>query len=177
MKKLLKSAKGFTLIELLIVIAVLGVLAATVLVAIDPVEQLARGRDAGRKSSISQVGNALSAYYTANGAVLPVLNWSTALVTSGDIKIFPSDTVTAAHPTCTNNATAGGWCYRITAPSDFVVYTHLESKTERNKTNGTSCGGAGANNAWYVYSSLDGRAGTVCSAAEPTVAAQTFTAQ
>ena len=45
-------SRGFTLIELLIVIAVLGVLAAVVLVAIDPGQQLARGRDSGRKPSI-----------------------------------------------------------------------------------------------------------------------------
>lgn len=37
---------GFTLIELLIVMAILGVLAVVVLVAINPVQQLARTRDA-----------------------------------------------------------------------------------------------------------------------------------
>ena len=56
------SSKGFTLIELLIVIAILGVLAAGSLVAIDPVEQLARARDSGRKSAVTQMGRALQAY-------------------------------------------------------------------------------------------------------------------
>jgi prepilin-type N-terminal cleavage/methylation domain-containing protein len=42
---------GFTLIELLIVIAILGVLAVVVLVAINPIEQLARTRDGGRLTS------------------------------------------------------------------------------------------------------------------------------
>ena len=42
--------KGFTLIELLIVIAILGVLAVVILVAINPQEQLARGRGGGRTS-------------------------------------------------------------------------------------------------------------------------------
>ncbi|HLD01481.1 MAG TPA: prepilin-type N-terminal cleavage/methylation domain-containing protein, partial [Patescibacteria group bacterium] len=46
----LSLSKGFTLIELLIVIAVLGVLATIVLVAIDPLEQLSRGTDAGQKT-------------------------------------------------------------------------------------------------------------------------------
>ena len=54
--------KGFTLIELLIVIAILGVLAVVVLVAINPVQQLARTRDAGRKSSVAQIGHAVAAY-------------------------------------------------------------------------------------------------------------------
>ncbi|MBU4016638.1 prepilin-type N-terminal cleavage/methylation domain-containing protein, partial [Patescibacteria group bacterium] len=44
--------KGFTLIELLIVIAVLGILATGVLIALDPIEQINRGRDSGRVSSV-----------------------------------------------------------------------------------------------------------------------------
>ena len=63
-----KLSKGFTLIELLIVIAVIGVLAAVILVAIDPIEQLARGRDAGRKSTNVQLGRALEAFYANTGS-------------------------------------------------------------------------------------------------------------
>ena len=48
------SRRGFTLIELLIVMAILGVLAVVVLVAINPIQQLARTRDTGRKSGVTQ---------------------------------------------------------------------------------------------------------------------------
>lgn len=58
--------KGFTLIELLIVIAILGILAAAVLVAINPGKRLAQARDAQRKSDISAIANALVGYYTIN---------------------------------------------------------------------------------------------------------------
>jgi len=61
---------GFTLIELLVVIAILGVLAGAILVAINPLEQLARGRDAGRKSTVDELGHATQAYYTAQNALL-----------------------------------------------------------------------------------------------------------
>ena len=50
--------KGFTLIELLIVIAVLSILAVAVLSAINPVEQLRKARDAGRKSDAAELLNA-----------------------------------------------------------------------------------------------------------------------
>src|SRR5579864_7133508 len=89
----IKNLHGFTLIELLVVIAVLGVLAAVLLIAVNPQEQLARGRDSGRQSSIAQLGNALQAYYTANAGVYMATSttWETTLVTVGELKSTPAD--------------------------------------------------------------------------------------
>lgn len=164
MKKLLKLQRGFTLIELLIVIAVLGVLAAVVLVAIDPVEQLARGRDSGRKSSISQLGHALEAYATANNSAYPAIAaWMTTLTNTGDVKIAPDGTGgTVIAPACAGGTVMSGWCYK-TSGTQAVVYSHMESKTESRK--GT-CAGVFANT-WYVYSTAAGKAGTLCQAGEP----------
>ena len=63
----LKVKQGFTLIELLIVIAILGILAAAVLVAINPGKRTAQARDAQRKNDISAIANALIGYYTIAG--------------------------------------------------------------------------------------------------------------
>ena len=62
-----KIQKGFTLIELLIVIAILGVLAAAVLSAINPVEQINRGRDTGSLSDAEQLQSAISRFNAAQG--------------------------------------------------------------------------------------------------------------
>jgi prepilin-type N-terminal cleavage/methylation domain-containing protein len=61
--KLFKLEKGFTMIELLIVIAVLGILAVAVLSAINPIEQINRGKDTGSQSDAEQLLNAIDRYY------------------------------------------------------------------------------------------------------------------
>ena len=99
-----KNAAAFTLIELLVVITVLGVLATIVLVAVNPGTQLARARDAGRRSSLAQIRRALEAYMAVNGSYpnpapnVPATDWTCCgstwlqdLINSGDIKVAPKD--------------------------------------------------------------------------------------
>jgi prepilin-type N-terminal cleavage/methylation domain-containing protein len=162
---LILAFKGFTLVELLIVLAVLGVLAAVVLIAINPLEQMARGRDAGRKSAIAQLGRAVQSYDISTLSYPTAAQWTAVtnvLASSGDLKVFPTNPngVTA----CTNNPKSG-YCYSLNAGgTNYIVYSHLESKSESAKT---GCGGLAANT-WYFYSSADGKAGTYCNATEPT---------
>lgn len=59
--------RGFTLIELLVVIGVLGILAAGLLAAIDPLEQLRKGRDTQKRNVAVELNNALTRYNAVNG--------------------------------------------------------------------------------------------------------------
>ncbi len=62
--------RGFTLIELLIVIGIIAILAAAVIVAINPGQQFAQARDGARESHINTLYNALISYQISSGG-----NW------------------------------------------------------------------------------------------------------
>ena len=100
--------KGFTLIELLIVIAILGVLAVVVLLALNPVQQLARTRDSGRISAVTQLGHALEAFATSNnGTYVPEnVTWITTLVNAGEIATVPPTRLSLKRPKLQRNPPA-----------------------------------------------------------------------
>ncbi len=58
--------KGFTLIELLIVIGIIAILAAAVIIAINPGRQFQQARNATRWSHLNSIANATYAYAIDN---------------------------------------------------------------------------------------------------------------
>ncbi|OQX71636.1 hypothetical protein B6D52_00775 [Candidatus Parcubacteria bacterium 4484_255] len=76
MKNKQNRKKGFTLIELLVVVAIMGMLAALAVVALNNARQ--RARDARRVSDIKQIQTALELYFL-DSDMYPVANTATLI--------------------------------------------------------------------------------------------------
>lgn len=151
-----KYRRGFTLIELLVVIAVLGVLAGGVLVAINPLEKIAKAKDSTKKSTVSQLTNALQSYYTLTGqGTYPEASsaWIDTLVTNGDLKNVPPPA--GGTPCTTNNQ--NGYCHKTNADqTEATVFVPIESESEKSK--------CPAGTAYFLWTSATNESGLYCSA-------------
>lgn len=71
--------RGFTLIEVLLVIAILGILAAVVIIAINPAKQFGESQNAQRRSDVRSILDAVHQYSIDNLGALP-----SEMIPSGD---------------------------------------------------------------------------------------------
>ncbi len=159
-KSLPAVRQGFTLIELLIVMAILGVLAVVVLVAINPAEQMRRARDTGKISGVQQLGRAVQAYYTANGAVPAVGTWSTDLTASQELTQMPAGITVDGASGCGGNLVNSTWCYNPAGgvSPNFTLSSQLFSQQRIQQCVAAGPGGP----AYSIFSSVAGRGGIFC---------------
>lgn len=130
--------KGFTLIELLIVIAIIGVLATTLMVVINPQRQLAKARDSERRSHLFALLASIYQYSAEHSGALPD--------TDGDPETsnFPTTlTCIGTQSPCYNLASAGG-----TDPivPEYMAVLPLDPKT-----------GTQANTGYLIYVDANNR--------------------
>jgi len=98
--------KGFTLIELLIVIGIIGILAAIILVAVDPAKRLKQSRNARRFAETNAILNAILNYSVDYKGKLP----AALTATSSDLVLLIGTTATTTLTTtvCPNQLTGAG---------------------------------------------------------------------
>ena len=139
----LVKKRGFTLIEILVVVAVISVLSAIVLVAINPIKTLSRTRDNNRKLNLRSIQGVLEMYYGQN-RFYPTY---AASYTSGSLtfgaqldyggvvyqKVIPQD------PT-----PGWGYCYNRPTASTYVMCAAVEDTGSISVPSGvTSCNPTG----------------------------------
>ncbi len=128
-----KQQKGFTLLEVLLVIAMIAILAAIVIIAINPAKQLAESRNAQRRSDVNTILNATYQYAIDNGGALP------AFITGAATEICKSNGIIVCGATVDLNVLTAAEKYIVSMPSDpngvcsavGVCYTIMKSANNR----------------------------------------------
>ncbi len=156
---------GFTLIELLVVIGIIGILAAIVLVAVNPGRQFAQARNTQRRSDLYAITNAIYQFASENDGRLPDTD------ADDSASNFPGTaTCIGSAATCFNLAGAGREDPDTPgAVIDTVVPTYVAGLPE-DPSSGT---GDGTDSGYTIY--LDTNTGRVVAAAPNAELQETIT--
>ena len=143
--RIISTPTGFTLIELIVVVAILGIIASIVILAIDPVQMLKKSRDAKRLSDMTNIVKALNLYLLEN-------------------EVYPGTTAQygesegLTNPSCNTNNCTGWDTSAIDCDGDGIKFIDpiIEQgylgKTPADPTNTVTVNCAGQHYKYYLYS-------------------------
>lgn len=129
MKSLTNTKRGFTLIEILIVIGIIAILAAIVVVAVNPAKQFAQARNTTREAGVSTILNAIGQRVADNRGVFagtfgtftcPTIDVGTTFTIGTDVAADMKDLsclvptyIPTGIPTDPSNGTVGNTAFTV----------------------------------------------------------------
>jgi len=134
--------RGFTLLEVLLVIALIAILAAIVIIAINPNRQLGQGRNTQRRTDVNTILQAVYQYTINNNGTMP-----TALDASSTTSQVLGTNTSGCSRTCTATTTEAS-CVDL---SSVLVPTHIVG-IPLDPTSGTA-----TNTDYYINKDANGR--------------------
>lgn len=125
-----QAVRGFTLVEILLVLALLAIITGITLVALNPLEQIAKTNDAKTKQSVNQLGGLTTAYYAQKQA-FPVAdsNWMDDLIANADLGERPDPPSQACSPAASRD---NNFCLQLSG-GQAIVYARLIANAEDKK--------------------------------------------
>ncbi len=141
----IKNKQGFTLIELLVVIGIIGILAAIVLVAVNPGRQFAQARDSQRRADLLGITNAIYQFAAEHNGNLPDTD------TDPLVNSFPSTSTCIGDTTPCFDLAGAGEIEAAVGQQELVVPTYIAAIPKDPST------GDDANTMYFIYRDANGR--------------------